>query len=754
MMTALLLAAVLCPGEVDVVTAPDACSVVRFAADELAGFVGKSLGCEVPVVTSFSEGRTSLVVGTNAWSRAAGVCPERLPRDGFVVRSLGNRVYVAGCDSPKTDMKALLGAKSQWPFQHGERASVFAVYGFLERYAGVRFYWPGEMGTVVPRHGSIEVPEGEWTCAPDFTVREPSFASPLQYLRLRAQTKYTPCAHGLAALSLRERFSGSHPEYFALRKGPDGRLVREPEMSVPESHAGQLCWTSDALWEQIHADAVAYFSGVSAKDHGVPGHYSKKGWSWGNGWYGEYFDVMGQDGFQPCLCDGCQAAYSKTDRDQYATELVWSRTAALANRLLREGVKGTLTQMAYPPYRHVPGCDIPTNVLVMVSERGPWNEGNPDKARQDDDEVRAWARKLGRKVWLWTYPGKFGALQLDDVPQMTPRAHGAYFTRLAPFIFGAKTESETDRPVYNYLNDYVAAKVAWDVKTDVVALLDEHDRLMFGAAADEMRGFYGLLEDKWIREIAGRTKDTAVGPIALAPSPLELWTRIYSPETLDRCEDFFARARAKLDPKSDEARRVAWIKAEFCDPLVRRGRRIAAGFDAGAALRRRAAGADGRNLLPEDGETGWQSWPSGRLTAAADASAPTPGACLHLVSTERSYATHALKGLLETGRTYRVSMFLRGRGIEPFSTWDGGLNVEISDGRRKWRHPFPNGNNGVGFTGTFGWVHVAFDFTVGPELGETPYLAVRLANCTGEAWFDAPYLSLSQATRESGSDGK
>ena len=742
---AVLSAVTLRPNAVEVVTDPQAPSVTRFAAEELAAFVGKSLGCTVPVETSFKPGRVSLVVGTNAWSAAAGVAPERLPRDGFVVRAEGERVYLAGSDARRPEMRNLLQAKHQFVFVHGERASLFAVYGFLERHFGVRFYWPNELGTIVPRHAAVDVPAGEWTCAPDFSVREPSFASPLQHLRLRTQTKYVPCCHGLAALSLRERFAATHPEYFALRPGPNGSKVREPALGdrISPEHAGQLCWTSEALWDQVFRDAVAYFSGVSAKDHGVIYHWGDgKSYGWANAWYGEYFDVMGQDGYQPCLCDACQAAYSKTDTDQYATELVWGKTAELANRLLRAGVKGTLTQMAYPPYRHVPRCDIPTNVQVMVAERGPWNAGNPAKARADDEKVRAWAKKLGRKVWLWTYPGKLGALQLDDVPQMTPRAHGAYFKRLSPYIFGAKTEAETDKAIYNYLNDYVTARVSWDTRTDVAAVLDEHHRLMFGAAADEMRSFYELLEDKWLNEIAVRTLDSAVGPIALAPSALELWTKVYSPDVLGRCEALFARAQEKLDPTSDEAKRVAWIRREFCDPLVRRGREAVAGFDVRRELERRRSEASRNGLLFEgDGETGWHCWPSGLCKETSDATAPTPDRCLHFVSTNRTYVTRSLRGLLTTGTTYRVSLFVRGKGIEPTSTWDAGLGVEMSDGIRKWRHPYPNGNNGVGFTGTFGWTHVSFSFTTGPKLGANPYLAVRLASSTGEAWFDAPQIA-------------
>lgn len=732
------------PGRVEVVIASSAGDVTRYAADELAGHLAKSLGSVIPVRSEpAGDGTVSLIVGTNAWSRAAGVFPETLPRDGFFIRSVPGRVYIAGCDSPRPGcMAGLLRAKSMWPFQHVERASVFAVYGFLERFAGVRFYFPGEFGTVVPRRKSLAVPFGTWRRSPDFTVREPSFTDPETYLRLGAQSRYTPCGHGLRGVMSIERFGRSHPEYFVLTKGPDGKKVREPALGkrLDRRHSGHLCYSNPAVAEQIYTDALAYFSGVGAEEHGVPCIFDWGAkWSWNHGcWYGEYFDLMGQDGFKPCLCDACQAAYDKSD-SQYATELVWGVTAAVAQRFLDEGRPGVFTQMAYPPYRAVPKCDIPTNVLVMVSRYGPWASGNATLLERDVETVKAWAAKLGRKVWMWTYPGKLGSLNLTDVPQMSPRAHGTYFKTLSPYIFGMKTESETDRKIYNYLNDYVAQRVAWDVTTDVDAVLAEHHRVMFGAAAGEMAEFYALLERKWVGEIAGNVAETPVGPVVSAPSVQDIWMRVYSPSFIADCEKLFEKAAAKLVSGSPEAARLAFIRREFLEPLAAKSRRLAAGFEVAAELERRKADSRKPNLLGGDGEALWHPWPGTNMTAVADRFV-TPPSSRRVVSHTRTYVTRLLRGMLETNTTYRVSLFARGENIVPFSTYDGGLNVEITDGTRKWRYPYANGNNGVGFFGTFDWIHLDFKFKTGPKIGKNPYLAVRLANCTGTAWFDAPRL--------------
>ena len=40
---------------------------------------------------------------------------------------------------------------SNWPWMYDEQGTMYAVYDFLERFAGCRFYFPGELGTILPR---------------------------------------------------------------------------------------------------------------------------------------------------------------------------------------------------------------------------------------------------------------------------------------------------------------------------------------------------------------------------------------------------------------------------------------------------------------------------------------------------------------------------------------------------------------------------------------------------------------------------
>ena len=95
-------AVTLTPTNVEVVKAAEAASsgVTAFAAQELSDFLGQVFGAKVPVVNAPSEGKVSLVLGSNDWSRAVGIDTAALARDEFVIRVVGGKIYIAGRDAP------------------------------------------------------------------------------------------------------------------------------------------------------------------------------------------------------------------------------------------------------------------------------------------------------------------------------------------------------------------------------------------------------------------------------------------------------------------------------------------------------------------------------------------------------------------------------------------------------------------------------------------------------------------------------
>ena len=558
----------------EVVVAPKAAKLTRFAASEMTNFLSRVLGGDVPLVREPTKGRASIVLGENAWSRAAGIDLKDAPQDTFVVKAAGDRVFVVGRDDANYNTARVITPKgSPYDLIGHERATVHGAYDFLERYAGVRFYFPDdELGVVVPRKARIAVPEGERRVTPDFLLRDPYFygdgswhvktcggANPkaMHWLRLRLASTTIPCCHGSRDFKYIERFAKTHPEYLALKK--DGSRWTDPNSYFAPD---QYCWTNPGFRENLYQDVKAYLTGLPASSRGLK--------SWGkNCRFGKWVDIMPEDAFQGCFCDGCQAAYvDRVKGGNYASEMIWGLCAEIGNRLIRENVPGNITMMAYPPYRRVPELALPTNVWVMVAEGGPWTMTNPDKLAHDRAEIRDWAKKIGHKVWIWTYPSKFGEMMIKGVPCVGPHAWGRYYADLKDDIIGGFCECECDRSIYNFLNYYVYSRVMWDAATDIDATLDELYADLFGAAKGEMKRMFEELEERWTKRVVGNIVDTPVGPKTVRPDNRTLWGEIYSPAFRKELDGLLKAAMAKVGADSPEGRRIALMRAEFYDRMV------------------------------------------------------------------------------------------------------------------------------------------------------------------------------------------
>ena len=469
----------------EIVMPTNAAYATRLAADELNFFLKGVLGEALPVVAQRTEGKTAIVLGGAAGDRAlpSGVrgapalpsvgadhtplatllrnarCAReiRAARDGFMIEACSNAVYIAGNDDDVADVDATAALPDEAIWQPCfRRGTLFGVYAFLERFAGVRMYFPGELGTCVPKAERIAVPEGRIEESPAFSVRRYGYED------------------GSVAKELLDDLVGRDHRARRHIGPPDGRPLPNPvgrdDLIAPQMnetdfkrlnwyrlrmetyhlrccHGAKTHCLSPETWDSLYTNACAVIAALPAE--------------------APVFDAMPKDGFtwlRHCPCDWCERniPFSKTDIG-FASDLVWRRTAELANRLKTKFPHARVSQMSYIPYVRIPTNEIPENVDVFVARRGPWAEGTAIGAREKG-EVAAWHDKLGRKVSLWNYPDKVDCwnLEMKDIPQLAPRAWASYYRAVAPHVTGAFAESESDRWIYNYLNYYVFSRVCWN----------------------------------------------------------------------------------------------------------------------------------------------------------------------------------------------------------------------------------------------------------------------------------------------------
>lgn len=560
--------------KVEIVVPPKSSNVIKFAADELRKYLKKSTGVDIKIVSSQSKGKQAIILGGGKLGKSLGIDLSKLPRDGFIIKKINNAIVIAGNNTSGVDVEKA-SKRGIWAQQY-EKATLFGVYDFLERFVGVRFFFPGKIGTVVPKHKTLMVPAMDITEAPDFTRRRVSAYSGklfkqisiknkyefnnLNMYRLRAETRYIPNCHGLRRCELPRRFTTKHSKYFSLL--PNGK--RDYDLSLP-GHHGHLCYTNKGLKNEIYKDAKAFLTGKSASSRGI-----RKGWSQAAFQTG-YFNIMPQDGHSPrnfCRCPACKKYYGAGK----AGELIWKFASDIAVQLKRGNITGYITCMAYGPYRSVPKVKIPDNILVMLALRGPWMELAPQaqKIQKSNDQlIRDWDKKIApRKVWLWNYANKHGSTDIKGIPNITPFSIGSYYKRNAAAITGAFVESETDLFLFNYLNWYIFFKVAWNNNTDVDALFNEHNRLMFGSGAKAMGKFFRMLEKLWCVKVVGNTVNTPLGPVSITPSESKIWENIYSQKLMDEFKQLFENAKKLASKEPESIKRIRFMEKNILCPLL------------------------------------------------------------------------------------------------------------------------------------------------------------------------------------------
>lgn len=534
--------------------------ITGFAAKELKTFLEKRLKTAIPIVETPTPGKISFMLGISEYSREANIDDGKLCRDAFIIRTEKNRIYILGKDDRK-DFWSLYQ-------QHG---TLFGVYDFLERFAGIRFYYRDDRFIFIPENKPLQIPEINIFDRPDFEDRQwdphagwwdkensgqekRTFFSAnrkwskeklLTAFQNRHQTRNVPNNHGVALLEHLRRFGKTHPEYFAL-KADGTRYLSTGEF------AGQLCFHS-GIMEEIYKDAVAVLTNQPPSSRGV------SRWAFWGHTPGAVFGHHYQDGLYPCHCEKCQEWFMKGEKG--VTELIWRTVADTASRLKKNGIKGQVSMLAYANYKKVPDVKLPDNVTVMLALRGPWSEN------EGLELAKQWTEKLNCKIWLWNYPCKIMKLDLPGISCSTPRAIGRYYKKFAPYIWGAFMESHVDRTSYQFMNYYVFGKVAWDNSADVDALLKEYYSLMYGAGAEPVQKIFDRMEELWMTRIGGKYVETDIGPVPATASENEIWTRIYSPEELKSLSALFEQAKKLTAGDQDIQARLAFIQQEFLAPL-------------------------------------------------------------------------------------------------------------------------------------------------------------------------------------------
>ena len=156
----------------------------ELAARELQFHIQKSMGIELPVIKGeLPEDKLPVCVGESSFTRSLGLDAGEFEDQEYVIRINSSYIVLAGKDQEMSTDDALRGRDTNFRTENG--ASVFdygkangnadsekliipgtyelqgtcyAVYDFLERFLGVRWYGPHPDNIVIPGHVSLQLP--------------------------------------------------------------------------------------------------------------------------------------------------------------------------------------------------------------------------------------------------------------------------------------------------------------------------------------------------------------------------------------------------------------------------------------------------------------------------------------------------------------------------------------------------------------------------------------------------------------------
>ncbi len=488
----------------------DPSPVVCEAADELARVIEKASGARLLIYpeseywdrhpgwpASFA---TRLVVGNCAIVQESGINLTELPPEGFVIKTVGNHVILAGRDEPSVGWSTR-GQR----LPASTRGTWHAVCAFLEDYLRVRWLWPGPLGEVIPPTDNIAVGDIDRTDAPALVSRilrphcfygsgwhnaalELGLTNQEQFAMSQELDRWSDHQRLGASINIAstefskewlEEFGDEHPEWFALQ--PSGRRL----LSFGGGYKVRMCLSNPGVIDEVVRRIVAY----------VDEHPDIDGYGIAPS------DVFGSY----CVCDKC-TAWGPTTSD-----LVARHAAAVAEKVkaLRPGK--LVHALAYHKYDAPPQSEVILPDNVVLSYVGIWYFGYLcDEVHQRSVEYwDGWAEICSKMVWR---PNNF--CMFTGVPKV-------YVTKLADdfrhFYNNKMIGVDFDRLGPNWANDglnyYVTARLCWNPETPVAQIVDDYCEKGFGAAAAAVREYFAELEEITEQVAAARPTDDDVREI-------------------------------------------------------------------------------------------------------------------------------------------------------------------------------------------------------------------------------------------------
>ena len=439
-----------------IVIAKDASAQVQAAAKTLQLYVQKSTGATLPISTT-KQGAGNLYVGKGAYS---GIGKVSLDEDGFLLQAVDGNSFV------------ILGG-SDW-------GTEFGVYDFLERFLGVRWLLPTDLGTVIPKMKTLQIPSVKIVENPVYVSRALSpiwiekNTTPLnQWGRVNRLRSRVESSHNLKNLFPPEKYAKSNPEFYPLVKGKKVLPKDNKDQSwQPDFGAAGIADAASKEiinWFDQHKDATNYSLGINdSQNFNEPAANAASSRSMGQK------NALGFINFS----------------DGYYS---WANDVISKVRKVYPGKKYPVlayTSVAEPPSNKKVDKDI---IPFIAFERIRW--GSSTLKETDQALTQRWEQAAQTLGW---YDYIYGLSYL--LPRVWFHSMKEYLAwgaaHKVKYYYGELYPNWGEGP-----KGWVTAKLLWNPNQDVDALLDDwYSNAAGKQGGPKLKAFYAIWEKFWSQD--------------------------------------------------------------------------------------------------------------------------------------------------------------------------------------------------------------------------------------------------------------
>lgn len=560
-----------------IVTANEPSDVVRYASIELQWHIEQATGVKLPIITEDSAASAlqshRIYIGKSAFTDNAGLLSDKLPKHYYQIKQTNKDIYLVGNDADEKNPNPLkmgdsgAGAGTRFgriPVDPTlSMGSLFAVYEWLENQLNVKWIWPDETGTIIPKtkivfSGASQEKQGgpsllyaqprinTWE-GMDLTRKEKYIFDTNVWLRRQRFSRSANFSYGHGYTKYWERFHRTNPEFFAMRH--DGK--REP-FNPKRPNLVQLCVSEPKLHQQIIADWLEQ----RAKDPSRP---------WING---KENDKTAMD--PACQCPECLAWDAKDGvlseenpwlsgreiaRQEGTPQISLSdRYAKFWLALQKEGRKhdpdATVIGYAYADYSEPPlETKLNKNIIVGIvpAKNYPYSE------KEAQEFKRIWDGWAATGASLYLRPNNF--LTGYNMPYVYAKQFGHDYKHAAQNgLVATDYDSLIGMWGVQGINLYMAGRLNAHPELTVQEVLQEY-YAAFGSASKPIEKYFDYWEEVTLKADTEFRLNAQGGwsPLSRAGD------QIYTPETFVRGRELLEEARSSAGDDREVLARIAFL---------------------------------------------------------------------------------------------------------------------------------------------------------------------------------------------------